>query len=330
MRRMLVFLLAVALMLSLWGCNRFDKPTLGFIHSGTQNGFTSEIEKSFCAAAQQLGYSSLVLTPQEDTVEAQIALIEELIDRGVKGIVMNPSAYTGLEYAIHKAKLEDIPVITVQQDTEGSRLFINRSSEREVGAALMEAVADLTGGEGAYAILAGTRLPSGTDPWAAVMEQLTKDSSYEKLILADTVQLEEQIDPAAVKDAVSGLLDAYPDLEVICCTGSEATVACCQAVESLGVSVKVTGVAVPSEIRDHVGQGKACPYFFMWDPREDGKCAANALDALVNGAELKLDGTLTTKSGSYTLFEGFEAEYMIFVGPPSCFDGSDSYIFTVY
>jgi rhamnose transport system substrate-binding protein len=148
------------------------------------------------------------------------------------------------------------------------------------------------------------------------MKVLCKNDKYAQLSWAETSYCGEL---TQVEDAVKQLLEQYPDLDVICCTGSDALLACAKIVESLGASVKVTGLGLPYQMKDYVGEDKACPYFFLWNPYEIGSCAAYALEALVGGATLEEGGSLTTKLGTYKVFSGLPSEFTIMTGPPFCF-----------
>lgn len=331
MKKVLFLFLAVLLLLSLCGCHKASPgPVLAFIHS-SQSNYTAELEKGFRAAAEELGYSCVSLTPVDASVDAQIALIEQMIGQGVKGIVISGSQTAGLEDALRKAQNAGISVVSLDRDTKGSQVFIHQANAEQIGITLMDAMLDLTGGEGQFAVISGLNNLFISDPWVAAMERASRDSRYQGIRWAETnYSFGAQDDRADMEALVSGLLQTYPDLEAICCTGTEAAVACCQAVEALGASIKVTGMAVPSQIKDYVGEEKVCPYFFLWNPFDMGQCAAYVLEALVNGAVLEEGGTLSTQNGSYTLYPGDPARFWVYTGPPYRYTAEDAYIYSVY
>ena len=314
MRKCLSVLLVALLLLSLWGCKSNAQPTLGLVHSATSSAYTNSLENGFRTAAKNLGYDCISVTPSDDSVDAQISLIEDLIKQGVKGIAISGNHMQGLESALQKAKDAGIPVVSLDRDTAGSQLFINPVDFELVGTALMDAVFDICGGEGSFAVI--SYVGGTNDPWVSSMKVLYKNDKYAQLSWADTSYCGEL---TQVEDTVNQLLEEYPDLEVICCTGADTLLACAKIVESLGVSVKVTGLGLPSQMKDYVGEDKACPYFFLWNPYEIGSCAAYALEALVCGATLEEGGSLITKQGKYKVFSGYPAEFTIVTGPPFCF-----------
>ena len=318
MRKCLSVLLCALLLLSLWGCKFTAKPALGLVHSAATSAYTNRMEEGFRTAAEALGYDCISVTPSDDSVDAQIVLIENLIEQGVKGIAISGNQTQGLESALQKVKDAGIRIVSLDRDTAGSQLFINPVDMELVGAALMNAVLDLCTDEGSFAVI--SHIVAGNDPWVSCMKALHMNDKYARLSWAETSYCNEL---TQVEDSVKQLLEQYPDLEVICCTDSEALLVCAKAVEALGASVKVTGLGVPSQMQDYVGEEKVCPYFFLWNPYEIGNCAAYALEALVGGAALKEGGSLATKLSQYEIFYGNPSEFMIMIGPPFCFTSAE-------
>ena len=319
MRKSLSILLAVLLFLGICGCRPASAtPTLGFIHSSSQDAYTAALEESFRTAAEELGYSCIVLKPENNTVEAQISLIEDLIEQGVRGFVLNANQSEGLEDVLDKAKDAGISVVSVGRDTKGSQLYVQPSSTDLVGEALMEAVYDLSSGEGTFAVLSGEYSFSGIDIWVHCMGLAARDSKYQKLIWAKTSyrfdgtgSLEEMM------ALITQLQQEYPELEVICCPGPKTLMACSKAIEELDADLKVTGMYfLPTEMQELAGEGKPCPYFITWDSRNVGRCIAYALKALEDGATLQKGGIFTTQIGGYGLQNGYDDHLQIIAGPP--------------
>lgn len=320
MKRILSILVAVLLLLCLCACQSSQKdaaPMLAFVHRAGEDAYTTALAESFSKTAKQLGYDCTALTPENDSAEAQATLIEDLIKRGVRGIALNANQSEGLEDVLKKAADAGIPVITLPADTKGSKLLVQPSSPQLMGIALMDAMLELTDGEGSYAMVAGEDYQGGIDMWVSGLNEAARDNKYEKLVRVETTYtydayggLEE------TKTFLTELVQNHPEVEAICCPDSEAMIACAQAVEALGLNLKVTGMANYLTVTDLVGADRACPYYFFWNPEDVGVCAANALAALIDGASLQVGGTLTTKLGSYEVQEGAFGEFSIVAGAP--------------
>lgn len=316
MKRTVSLLLIILMILSFCGCKDSQK-VFAFVHCYEEDAYTSALAEGFCSTAQQLGYACEVIRPEDDSLDAQTQLIARLIREGIHGIALNPGQVEGLEEVLAEAQDAGIPVVTVSRDTRGSDLLIQPSSTELVGAALMDAMLELTGGDGEFVVLSGETPFSGADPWVSGMKVAAQGSKYSKLTWTETnysYRLNDGVE--GMKNLIVSLLDKYPGLEVICCPGAETLVACCQAVEALDANLRVTGLSRPARMQGLIGEDRACPYFFLWNPKDIGACAANALDALAKGAALREGGTLITDSGEYRIYTGAHAECYLYAGPP--------------
>lgn len=322
MKRTLCILLASLLLLSLCACKEAGsgKQLFAFVHSAEEySDYFTAVADSFCEASKALGYESLVVKPENDTAQAQIALVEDLIKQGVRGIALNANQLEGLEVVLKKAKDAGIPVVTVGRDTKGSQLYIEPSSLELVGISLMDALYDLAGGEGTFAVLSGDTTASGMNPWVSGMKLAAQGSKYQKLTWAET---NYSYDPYAgdiedMKALVTQLLDQYPDLEAICCPSPQTLLACCKAIAELEADIQVTGMCMkPADMQEFVGDGKICPYYLTWDASRVGSCTAYALEALIDGAAMLEGETLVTKQGEYSLQSGYDGHVQITAGPP--------------
>ena len=189
MKRILSFVIAMLLLLSLCACQSSQKnaaPMLAFVHRAGEDAYTAALAESFSKTAKQLGYDCTAVRPENDSADAQIALIEDLIKRGVRGIALNANQSEGLEDVLKKAADANIPVITLPADTKGSKLLVRPSSPQLMGIALMDAMLELTGGEGEFVVHAGESVFSGSDPWVRGMETVAKDEKYKTLTWVQT------------------------------------------------------------------------------------------------------------------------------------------------
>ena len=323
MKRIASLLLAILLMLCFCACG--TQVDFAYVHCYEEDAYTTALAESFSDTARQLGYTCKVVRPEDPSADSQAELIEQLIREGVRGIALNSNQQEGLEDILEEAQDNGIPVITVSRDTAGSDLLIQPSSPELVGASLMDAMLELSGGEGEFVVISGETPFSGSDPWVSGMKAAAGDNKYETLSWLETnysYNLNSGI--AGMKTLVTSLMDKYPNLRVICCPGVETLAFCSQAIEELDVPVQVTGLSQPVRMEGLVGEDRACPYFFLWNPHDIGACAAYALEALVTGASLK-NAILTTDLGEYTLYTGGYADFYIYAGPPFRFTDTPIY-----
>ena len=95
--------------------------TIAVIPMGTTHEHWKSIHAGAVKAAQEIGDIEIVWKgPQkEDDREQQIAVVEDMIARGVDGIVLAPLDKTGLRQVVREAKMAGIPTVCVDSGLEG-------------------------------------------------------------------------------------------------------------------------------------------------------------------------------------------------------------------
>ncbi len=300
--------------------------TFAIIPKSAGNPYNEREASGFETACEELGIDSIVQYPNDISAEAQIQVINNLVAQGVNGIAVAANDADALESTLESAKAAGITVVSLDSDARGSQLFINQAGVQEVAQVLVDAVYDMAGGEGQFAVLSATSTATNQNSWIAGMEQIITDSKYANLEWVETVYGDDE--PQKSTDETESLLTKYPDLKVICCPTTVGILACAQAVERAGSSVKVAGLGLPSEMNGHVGDDLSCPYMSLWNPIDVGSTAAYAIKAIIDGADPStVGGTIAVKDGDREILEPDESvgvvSNQIIVGPPFTFDGDN-------
>ena len=300
--------------------------TFAIIPKSAGNPYNERMASGFEEACAALGVKSVVQYPNDISAEAQIQVINNLVAQKVNGIAVGANDAQALESTLTAAKDAGIVVVTLDSDAKGSQLFVNQAGVTEVAQGLVDAIYDMAGGEGQFAVLSATSTATNQNSWIAGMEQIIKDEKYSKLEWVETVYGDDE--PQKSTDEPESLLTKYPDLKVICCPPTVGILACAQAVERAGSSVKVAGLGLPSEMNGHVGDDKSCPYMSLWNPIDVGSTAAYAIKAIVDGADAgTVGGSITVKDGDREILAPDESvgvfSNQIIVGPPFTFDGDN-------
>ena len=91
-----------------------------------------------------------------------------------------------------------------------------------------------------------------------------------------------------------------------------------------GCTVKIAGLGLPSQMANYVGEGKVCPYMYLWNPIDVGNCAAYMIKAIADGKVGATGTSFTAENGkTYEVTAGDPAEKQIIVGPPFAFTGEN-------
>lgn len=279
-------------MLLIMGCSRKDEGrTYAIVTKSAQNEYNDLIVQGFKEVIEEEGGSCLVEQPESATAESQIRIVEELIQREVDAIAIAANDSDGLEKVLAEAMEKGIQVSTFDSDSNAKsrKVFVNQALEEEVGKVLMEAVYDMAEQEGQWAILSSTSQAANQNVWINAMKAEVEKEKYRDMRLVDIVYGNDDYE-VSVK-AAEKLLKEHPDLKVICSPTAVGIKAACQVVsQAADREVKVTGLGIPSDIAEYVGnqeEGKPCPYLYLWNPREMGRLSAyvslNLVDGTISG-----------------------------------------------
>jgi len=248
--RPLVLLAAVmsALGVCSWPAAAQQKTTIGVSLAQDDNPFYIAMLKGIRERAQELGWEVVTVSANEDKAK-QIAGVQDLVARGVQGILISPIDAVGVNAAYDAAKAANIPIVSVARgSTSPNQTLHVAMDEAQIGRDIAEWTAKAIGGDGKVAMLLG---PSGVptfrnlgDGYAQVMAKYPK---IQIVFRADGPLTRER----GVKQAEDALV-ANPDLKAIYAANDDVALGAMQAVLAADRSGKtiVTGMnGVPPALR---------------------------------------------------------------------------------
>ena len=264
-------------------------------------------------------------SPETATVDGQISIVKELMAQGVKGIAIAANDAAALEPTIKAAREAGIVVVTLDSDTKGSQMFVNQAGVEQVAQVLVDSIHDMADGEGEFAVLSASSTATNQNAWIAAMKVIidgNKDK-YGKLTWVETVYGDDESQKST--DEMQNLMTKYPNLEVVCCPTTVGILAAAKVVANKAdCAIKVAGLGLPSEMKDYVGEGKPCPYMYLWNPIEVGECAVYMIKAIIDGKVGEVGTSFGADNGkTYEITAGDPAEKQIIVGPPFAFTGEN-------
>src|SRR5580692_13089649 len=151
--------MAIALAaLALGPASAQEKTTIGVALAQDDNPFYIVMLKGMRARAAELGFDVVTVSANEDKVK-QINGVQDLVARGVKGILISPIDAVGVNAAYDAAAAAKIPVVSVARGSASPNQTIHVAmDEKQIGRDLAEWTAKKLGGKGKVALLMG---PSG-------------------------------------------------------------------------------------------------------------------------------------------------------------------------
>ncbi len=290
------------------------------------NPYFEKCVEGFTAVIEAAGGEVVVKHPEAATADAQVSAIQSLISQGVDSITLAANDQNALQATLTEAMDAGIKVSTFDSNVnaDSRQVFVNQAGVQEIGQALIDAVYDISGGSGQWAILSATSQAANQNAWIEAMQEIMKEDKYKDLELVEVAYGDDE--PQKSTEQTLALLSKYPDLKVICAPTTVGVNSGAQVLQDEGSSVKLTGLGLPSQMAAFIGDGDefSTPYMYLWNPEDLGKLAAHTSLALVDGTITGTAGdTFTTDMGDYEVVEAGDGGTEIIVGPPFKFDPSN-------
>ena len=305
--------------------NSAEGKKIALVGKAAGNAFFEIAAKSFQETVEAEGGEVQVVYPETATADAQIKVLDNLISQDFDAICISANDVNALQAKLEEAMDEGIKVSSFDSapNKDSREIFVNQAGTKEVAQALMDAVLDISGGEGQFAILSATSQSANQNAWIDAMKTIMEgDDKYSKLELVDVVYGDDE--PQKSTDQTAALLQNYKDLKVICAPTTVGIAAAAKYLQDNGSECKLTGLGLPSEMQEYTGDddSHSCPYFYLWDMQGLGKLSAYATAALINGDITgALDETFTAGDlGDYTITEADDGGTEIVLGEPLQFN----------
>ena len=287
------------------------------------NPYNKKMIEGFQEIMDAEGVTCVVKEPEEASAEAQIKMINELVAQGISSIAIAGNDPDALQPALEEAMNQGIKVCCMDSsvNADSRQLFVNQAGIVIIGETLMEAVYDITGGEGQWAILSATSQATNQNAWIDAMKTVMEDEKYSKLELVEVAYGDDEYQKSV--DQTQALLANYPDLKVICAPTTVGIMAAAKVLKDEQTDVKLTGLGLPSEMADYIGTDDAhsCPYMYLWNPIDIGRLTAYVSLALVDGSITGAEGENFTAGdlGDYTIEAAADGGTEVVLGPPFAF-----------
>ena len=201
-RRHAVLLAALVLPAALIAAppRRKQKITIGVSLAQDDNPFYIAMLRGIRARAQELGWEVATVSANEDKVK-QINGVQDLVARGVKGVLISPIDAVGVNAAYDAAKAGNVPIVSVARgSTSPNQTLHVAMDEKQIGRDIAEWTAKAIGGEGKVAMLLG---PSGAPTFRNLGDGYTEVMGKHPKIQI-VVQERRPADPRARRQAGRG------------------------------------------------------------------------------------------------------------------------------
>jgi ribose transport system substrate-binding protein len=224
------------------------KTNIGVSLAQDDNPFYIAMLRGIRARAHELGWEVATVSANEDKLK-QINGVQDLVARGVKGILISPIDAVGVNAAYDAAAAAKVPIVSVARGSTSPNQTIHVAmDEKQIGRDIAEWTAQQLNGKGKVALLMG---PSGAPTFKNLGdgygEAMAKYPGIQIVIRHDGPLTRER----GVKQAEDALV-AHPDLAAIYTANDDVALGAMQAVNAANRKGKtlVTGMnGVPPALR---------------------------------------------------------------------------------
>jgi ribose transport system substrate-binding protein len=225
-----------------------QKTTIGVSLAQDDNPFYIAMLRGIHDRAQEIGWDVVTVSANEDKAK-QINGVQDLIARGVKGILISPIDAVGVNAAYDAAKAANVPIISVARgSTSPNQTLHVAMDEKQIGRDIAEWTAKAIGDEGKVAMLTG---PSGVPTFRNLADGYT-----EVMAKFPKIQIAFRSDGPLTRERglkqAEDVIVANPDLKAIYAANDDVALGAMQAVIAAGRTDKtiVTGMnGVPPALR---------------------------------------------------------------------------------
>ncbi|MBW6455843.1 MAG: D-ribose ABC transporter substrate-binding protein [Trueperaceae bacterium] len=212
--------------------------TIGLSVSTLNNPFFVELRDGAQQMADQLGLELLV-TDAQDSVSTQINDIEDLVQRGVAVLIVNPTDSAAVVPAVMGANAAGIPVIAVDRGVDGGNLAYFIASDNVAGgASAAEFICEQLDGIGAVVELEGIPGTSAARERGQGFNTFMTERCPGVVIVARQTANFNRAEGLTVME---NILTAQPQIEAVFAHNDEMALGALQAIEASGRDILVVG-----------------------------------------------------------------------------------------
>src|ERR1700719_1450242 len=203
-----------------------QKTTIGVSLAQDDNPFYIAMLRGIRARAQELGWDVATVSANEDKLK-QINGVQDLVARGVKGILISPIDAVGVNAAYDAAAAAKIPIVSLARGSTSPNQTIHVAmDEVQVGRDIAEWTANKLGGKGKVAMLLGASgAPTFRNLAQGYNEVMAKYPDIQIVFKSDGPLTRER----GLKNTEDALV-ANPDLKAIYSANDDLALGAMQAV----------------------------------------------------------------------------------------------------
>lgn len=229
-------LISAAVISASFSAGAMAQDTIAMVVSTLNNPFFVSMKEGAEDKAKELGYELIVLDSQNDPSK-ELSNVEDLVVRGVKAILINPTDSDAVTNAIRIANQAEIPVLTLDRGAAGGDVVTHIASDNVAGGEMAgKFINDKIGKNAKVVQLEGI---AGTSAARERGEGFMKAvKMYEMNLLASQPA---DFDRTKGLNVMENLLASKPDTQAVFAQNDEMALGALRAVQASGKEILVVG-----------------------------------------------------------------------------------------
>jgi ribose transport system substrate-binding protein len=294
---------AAALLLATTACQRGTpaagaKPRVALVLKTLNSPFFIDMQKGAQAAADQAGIDLVVQAAEREVdVDKQMQIIENLVQTGVKVLLVTPSGSREIVPAIAKANAAGIPVVIVDTRVDPAAAreagiktasFIG-SDNLEGGRLAGQQLASITGGKAKVAVLEGIPGHETGDSRLKGFKEAIAATPGVQIVASQPANWERDLG----FNVFQNMLQAHPEIDAVFACNDMMALGALEAIATAGKTgkIKVLGFDAVDDARKAIGTGAMVGSVAQF-PSEMGRLAVESAAKILKGEAVPADQTV--------------------------------------
>jgi ribose transport system substrate-binding protein len=282
-------------------CNRggttseTNAPRVAFVMKTLNHPFFLDMQRGAEEAAKQTGIQLVVQAAEREIdVEKQMQIIENLLQTGVKALIVTPSGSREIASAIVKANRANVPVVVVDTRVDPKTAADNNlkiasfigSDNYEGGRLAGEHMAKITGGKARVGILEGIPGHETGDSRLRGFRDVVQKHPGMTIVASQPANWERDQGFTVFQN----MLQAHPDLDALFACNDLMALGALEAIAAAGRSgrIRVIGFDALDDARKAIDAGRMDASMAQ-SPRDMGRLAVEAAARVLKGETVAVD-----------------------------------------
>ena len=214
-----------------------EKYTIACIVKNSTNPYMVGCLNGVQKAAEDMGFEAILMAPStNDSVEEQVKIMEDLMQKGVDGFVLVPVDTNGIMPGVRKAMEQNIPIATIGTPAAVDTFLRTGVDYTETGRLIGKAVAEKIGGKGQVIILEGPPGAQNAQERLAGIKESFEEFPEIEIVASQTANFKR----TEGMQVTENLLQKHKDVSAIIGCNDEMAIGAIQAIKAAGLEGKVT------------------------------------------------------------------------------------------